>query len=104
MQIPAENQVITQFLAYADELLQALIDLPEIHQEQRQLYLVCLNSLWQMLNNAFQQDGGHFLNEQQIALLQMVDREIQHIESDIPEDFRNQLHLLLRQMNLDLVS
>ncbi len=40
MQIPAENRVITQFLAYADELLQALINLPEIHQEQRQLYLV----------------------------------------------------------------
>ncbi|MBE7563772.1 hypothetical protein H7F10_12605 [Acidithiobacillus sp. HP-6] len=104
MQVPAENQVINQFLAYADELLQALTDLPEIHQEQRQLYLVCLNSLWQMLNNAFQQDGGNFLSEQQIELLQMVDREIQHIENDIPEDFRNQLHLLLRQMNMDLVS
>ncbi|MBU2760364.1 hypothetical protein [Acidithiobacillus sulfurivorans] len=104
MQVPAENKVITQFLAYADELVQALIDLSEIHQEQRQLYLVCLNSLWQMLNNAFQQDGGHFLSEQQIQLLQTVDLEIQHIESDIPEDFRNQLHLLLRQINVDLVS
>ncbi len=57
-----------------------------------------------MLNNTFQQDSGHFLSEQQIELLQMVDREIQHIANDIPEDFRNQLHLLLRQMNMDLVS
>jgi hypothetical protein len=87
MQIPAENQVITQFLAYADELLQALIDLPEIHQEQRQLYLVCVNSLWQMLNNAFQQDGGHFLNEQQIEILQMVDRESSTLKVTFPKIF-----------------
>ncbi len=104
MHIPAKKEVITPFLAYADELVHALTELPEIHQEQRQLYLVFLNSLWQMLNNAFQQDGGHFLSEQQIQLLQQVDRKIQPIEGDVPEDFRNQLRLLLRRMNMDLVS
>ncbi len=104
MTMPAETKVITHFLAYVDELLHAVADLPEIHQEQKQLYHVCLNSLWQMLNNAFQQNGQQFLSAEQVQLLQMVDREIRQNEEDISVDFRDQLRRLLREMPEDLVS
>ncbi|PKY10526.1 hypothetical protein B1757_08045 [Acidithiobacillus marinus] len=104
MSAPVESNVIIHFLAYADELIQTVADLPEIQQEQKQLYHVCLSSLWQILNNAFQQDGQQFLSAEQVQLLQMVDQEICHHEEEISADLRQQISRFLRDMSPDLVS
>jgi hypothetical protein len=91
----AESKIITDFLAQIAALTTHAKD-PDLRAEQEPLRYLCLTALWQLLNNAFQNDGLTPLSNQQIHLLQQVDIQVQASEALTSTALHDQVRQLLR--------
>ncbi len=67
-----------------DALRQQKFQTSGLRDEQDLLLYFCLQSLWQLLNNAYQGDGRAFLSSEQTRLLQLVDGHIDQLEARLP--------------------
>lgn len=72
------------FLLTLDALQRQGFHTPGLRAEQDVLLYFCLQSLWQLLNNAYQGDGERFLEGKQVKQLQGIDARIARIEERLP--------------------
>jgi hypothetical protein len=85
-----------------DALAQQRFQTPHLREEQDLLLYLCLQSLWQLLNNAHQGDGEQFLSVQQTRQLQEIDSRIARLESTLPLALRQQAQQCLRTLLMQM--
>ncbi|MEY2342119.1 hypothetical protein AB4090_08435 [Acidithiobacillus sp. IBUN Pt1247-S3] len=74
------------FLLALDALGEQRFSTSGSREEQDLLLYFCLQSLWQLLNNAYQGDGDRFLQREQIQQLQDIDERIVELEGKLPSE------------------
>ena len=81
-----------------DALAEQRFRTPHLRGEPDLLLYLCLQSLWQLLNNAHQGDGEQFLNSQKTRQLQEIDARIARLEGSTPLALRQQAQQCLRAL------
>jgi hypothetical protein len=85
------------FLLTLDALQGQVFRTPGLRAEQDLLLYFCLQSLWHLMNNAYQGDGERFLEGDQVRQLRGIDARIVRIEARLPPTLLAEVQHCLRR-------